>query len=114
VSSVAETLAEIYARIPPVACRMRCQDSCHDVPILEAERQRLGDLGCSTCPKLNKLGICTAHNDRPLMCRLWGVVENMRCPHGCEPATGLLTVAEGAEIVAAAERVAGPWLESTP
>ncbi|HEV2379781.1 MAG TPA: hypothetical protein VG206_08280 [Terriglobia bacterium] len=22
---------------------------------------------------------------RPLICRLWGLVKAMRCPHGCEP-----------------------------
>jgi hypothetical protein len=42
---------------------------------------------------------------------LWGVVENMPCPHGCTP-TRMLTVAEGAAIVTRAEQLAGPWCDT--
>ena len=33
---------------------------------------------------------CACYEERPLMCRLFGAVENLRCPHGCAPAV-LLT-----------------------
>ena len=40
-----------------------------------------------TCPALTEDLRCSIHKDRPLICRLYGVVhsEKMRCPHGCVP-----------------------------
>ena len=39
-----------------------------------------------TCPALDvAFGLCSVYPDRPTLCRLWGVVEKMRCPFGCEP-----------------------------
>jgi hypothetical protein len=105
------SLVELYDALPTLDCRLRCQESCHDIPLLYDERARLGDLGCGTCPLLGAFGQCTAHHDRPLMCRLWGVVENMPCPHGCRP-DRMLTVAEGAAIVEVAERVGGGWVNA--
>lgn len=106
------TLAELYAALPTVECRLLCQASCNDVPVLDGELERVGDLAGRVCPWLNGFGTCSIHDDRPLMCRLWGVVENMRCPHGCTP-TRMLTVAEGAAIVTDAERLAGGWIPAT-
>lgn len=103
-------LADVYAQLPTIDCRLRCQDSCRDVPLLADEQARL-DLPTpfDVCPKLSALGTCTVHDDRPLMCRLWAVVENMPCPHGCTP-TRTLTVTEGAAVVDEAERIAGGWV----
>ncbi len=36
------------------------------------------------CPLL-KDGLCSIHSIRPAICRLYGIVENMPCPHGCKP-----------------------------
>lgn len=36
------------------------------------------------CPLL-KNGRCTVHPNRPLICRLYGVVPEMTCPYGCRP-----------------------------
>lgn len=30
-------------------------------------------------------GRCSVYVVRPLLCRLWGMVDKMRCPHGCVP-----------------------------
>lgn len=40
-----------------------------------------------TCPALTEDMRCGIHKDRPLICRLYGLVDNdkMRCPHGCIP-----------------------------
>jgi hypothetical protein len=38
-----------------------------------------------TCIALDQLGRCRVYDARPLICRLWGVVEAMSCPHGCAP-----------------------------
>src|SRR2546429_6087610 len=36
-------------------------------------------------------GRCTVYEVRPMICRLWGMVEGMQCPHGCVPEGGHLT-----------------------
>ena len=28
---------------------------------------------------------CTVHSVRPLICRIWGATEDMKCKHGCKP-----------------------------
>jgi Fe-S-cluster containining protein len=40
-----------------------------------------------TCPALTEDLRCGIHASRPLICRLYGLVNNnkMRCPHGCVP-----------------------------
>lgn len=48
------------------------------------------------CPYIGEPG-CDIYHDRPIMCRLFGTVENLRCPHGYRPKK-LLTVQEGKEI----------------
>lgn len=37
------------------------------------------------CPLLGLDGRCQAYDVRPLVCRLWGVVKEMQCHHGCQP-----------------------------
>jgi hypothetical protein len=39
----------------------------------------------ANCPALTVLGRCSIYEDRPTICRLWGVVESMPCPWGCRP-----------------------------
>jgi Fe-S-cluster containining protein len=46
------------------------------------------EAGNMHCPFLEPvLGNCMAYHMRPLVCRLWGVVDHplMRCPFGCTP-----------------------------
>jgi len=41
-----------------------------------------------TCPALDEKSLrCTVHESRPLICRLYGLVDNekMKCTHGCIP-----------------------------
>ena len=54
--------------------------------------------GCLTCPYLTKERLCSIYPARPLICRLWGVVENLKCPHGCVPSR-YLTVKEASRFV---------------
>ena len=118
-------VAALYARIPKIDCRQKCQDFCGAVVQLgaftEAERpgieaalleakvaQRSGGSSRS-CNALNEQGRCVIYESRPAICRLWGVVEGMRCPHGCEPER-LLSHAEMSEILKELEAIAGPGL----
>lgn len=97
----------LYARLPALACRGLCADSCHThVDASDAERTRLLrrhgpdldlDLDAPTsdgaCPALSRSfgpGRCTVHADRPMICRLWGAAASMPCPHGCTPDSGRL------------------------
>lgn len=41
--------------------------------------------GCLTCPYLQKNRECSIYYARPLVCRLFGLTEELRCPHGCLP-----------------------------
>lgn len=42
------------------------------------------------CPAFDPHGgTCRAHPHRPLLCRLWGQVEVLSCPHGCAPSRWL-------------------------
>ncbi len=89
----------LYARIPRIRCRRKCQASCGPIEAFPAERERfermtgkpfpdpLAVLQSKTpeCPYLNALGACDVYQNRPAICRLWGVVKAMRCPFGCEP-----------------------------
>ena len=90
----------LWAQVPPVACRGLCgQTACTNVvpkPAERAEHARVGvsvsfDESTGNCANLAD-GRCTIYEDRPLVCRLWGAVPEMPCPHGCQPT---LTSAEG-------------------
>lgn len=109
-SAASMSIVDVYTRVPAIECKQRCQDSCRDVPLLTLERDELGlPEHMDVCPALGGLGLCTIHKRRPLMCRLWGVAENMPCPHGCQP-TRRLTVAEASALVETAEAVGDGWV----
>ena len=105
-------LAVLSAQIPALDCRGLCQDSCGPIEMSQREFQRIAErvgteeMACTaehTCPLLQE-GRCSVYPIRPLICRLWGVVETMPCPHGCVP-TRWLSQAEGFAILASATRV---------
>jgi hypothetical protein len=52
-------------------------------------------LTATWCPALTAVGRCRIYSDRPMVCRLWGVVESMPCPYGCLPEGGLLSDVDG-------------------
>jgi hypothetical protein len=53
------------------------------------------------CPALSLVGRCTVYEVRPMLCRLWGAVEGMRCDRGCLPVGGLLSDVEGGRLLRA-------------
>ena len=99
-------LGEIWSAMPAIECKGLCWESCSTVPVfpveLELLQERAGhDLAITDlsyaggrvvglgefakpCPFL-VMRRCSAHDVRPVICRAFGVVEGLRCPHGCEP-----------------------------
>lgn len=35
-------------------------------------------------------GLCSIYSVRPYICRIWGVVKALQCPHGCIPERWLM------------------------
>ena len=110
------SLPLIYASVPRIKCKGKCQASCGPIYASDLERKLftentghpfpmpadvLASKDC-TCPRLNAVGQCDSYQVRPLICRLWGVVQGMRCPHGCE-ADRIMTDREAAELLHQAE-----------
>lgn len=126
-------LEKMYATIPAMECKGLCTSYCGPIGMGETERLRilerighppfskifptihdLDDLagrellsrvavGCLTCPML-KDGRCKVYDIRPMICRLWGASEDLRCPHGCRPKK-LLTRAESKHLIRAASNL---------
>ncbi|MDP3767828.1 MAG: hypothetical protein Q8S13_07420, partial [Dehalococcoidia bacterium] len=73
----------LYARLPTIACRRRCQESCGPVLMSRGEWARITErLGYTPegdaslrCPMLVG-NHCNVYAIRPLICRLWGLVES--------------------------------------
>jgi hypothetical protein len=95
----------IYDQVPAIAdCAGHCWISCGPASITPWERRRLALAGhpvtpdeearrCTTdfwCEALGPDGRCRAYDIRPLICRLWGAVDWLPCPHGCKPKGGWL------------------------
>lgn len=99
-----EVIEEIYRSLPRLDCKGLCHDSCGPVVATLAEEDRMHAKGIRpphprfdlACSKLSADKRCTIYEDRPLVCRLYGMVTEhdvMSCPYGCVPERPL-TVAE--------------------
>lgn len=84
-----------YALVPSANCKGLCQESCGPIVASFAEESRIlerhravidFDKATLTCNQL-KDGKCAIYADRPLLCRMWGVVEKMPCLFGCDAPT---------------------------
>ena len=116
-------VAALYARIPKIDCRQKCQDYCGAIIQLGAYSDAEGpevegalrgaEIARSTsasefaCRALDLHGRCSIYAARPAICRLWGVTEGMTCQHGCEPER-ILSKAEMLEILNALAAISGP------
>ena len=91
-SEIHEQLDAIYASIPNLDCQRKCQECCGPILCSGVEFRRmkdaslvpLGKMKGMDCPALIG-GSCAVYSVRPIICRLWGVVKEMACPHGCLP-----------------------------
>lgn len=106
-----EKLLALYARVPRIKCKRLCHGNCGPIPLTVLELKRMEAakgakietvmsyegrkvknqlpvlapmLGKVDCPIL-RWQECSLYEQRPLVCRLFGVVPEMPCPHGCEP-----------------------------
>lgn len=105
-----EALDALYAQIPDAGCKGLCQEFCGPVVMSSEEWQRIKERAGNVravslqCPLLSPEGKCTVYEVRPMICRLWGSVESLRCPHGCKPAA-YLSKEDGFEFLAGAEEI---------
>jgi Fe-S-cluster containining protein len=101
-------LEALYAELPSLECRGLCWHSCGPVDMSDTERERIAERGVTiprydragaeryqatgtveACPALGPFRTCGVHEIRPMICRLWGSTETMRCPFGCRPSREL-------------------------
>ena len=111
----AAELKALYARLPEVACKGLCADSCGPIDMSPLERQQLRlqgvriplpqealrqlrQVGDYSCPALRE-GRCTVHEQRPAICRMWGTVVSLACPHGCTVSPSPLPDSQAFEIL---------------
>jgi Fe-S-cluster containining protein len=94
-----KALDALYSELPKIACQGRCQNSCANIVNAMSHDERLRiekrtgkpmsghQLGPKPepCELLTHSGHCSVYTARPMICRLWGLVESMPCPHGCKP-----------------------------
>lgn len=106
--------SEVYDLIPALECRGVCSDSCGPIGMSVRERQRMErqagrrvECGAgATCSMLTADRRCGVYDMRPVLCRLWGVLESLPCPYGCRPER-TLTDKEGWELLLRAEQIGG-------
>jgi Fe-S-cluster containining protein len=92
------TLEQIYEALPQIECKRKCQESCGPIGLFPIEVEHIhqsGNLipsaqlhpawGKIACSALLLNGKCNIYAHRPLICRLFGLVQKMQCPHGCQP-----------------------------
>jgi len=85
--SPAKTIKYLRKQIPAFKCKEGCTDCCGMVPFSNWEWAQVKDQRIATkvkCPYASKDG-CEIYKDRPIICRLFGTVEKLKCPHGCRP-----------------------------
>jgi Fe-S-cluster containining protein len=100
-------LDDLYAQVPDVGCKGLCVNSCGSVAMSPEEQRRIAERGVHLpllaafvdhCPALRN-GRCSVYEVRPMVCRLWGAVEGMKCPFGCAPVFGYLSDATGQRLL---------------
>ncbi len=106
-------IEDLWAQVPDAHCRGLCQDSCANIAASLTERERIwqatgvalpdpfegGRHQTGTCPLLVD-GRCSVREIRPLICRMYGSVQGMPCPHGCAPTFGLMPDTAARELLA--------------
>lgn len=121
------SVEDIWAMVPSVECQGHCAKACRVIGMSEAEfinmedripdfptceemieDQRIVGAGNYQCPALTEDGLCSQYDARPLVCRLYGVAEQMKCPHGCVPRGGFLPAEEASKLYQMMLEIGGP------
>lgn len=87
-----DKIKEIYSKIEPLECQGLCYNTCGIIPVSKLEikhieqktRKPIPKTGGLDCPYL-KNQKCSIYEDRPAICRLFGVTRKLHCEHGCRP-----------------------------
>jgi hypothetical protein len=115
------TLDALYAQLPTMTCQGRCAYACAAITLTDLEARRLQLAGHAKprtvngrCVYLTSHGRCDVYAVRPLICRAWGLIRMLSCPHGCVP-DRWLTDPEFLRLAQAVERIGGGrLLQTTP
>jgi Fe-S-cluster containining protein len=98
-------IRKLYERIPEHAltCRGLCHDSCGAIGYSQAEARMMAfkhgtppmangftrggfrESDDIMCDKLTPDKRCSIYEDRPAICRVYGLLRALQCPHGCVP-----------------------------
>jgi len=100
VMGIKERHEALYKQIPGFKCKEGCCDCCGPIPFSPWEWSRVSDKRKAKsidCPYATN-GHCEIYEQRPLICRLYGTVKKMQCPHGCGP-VALLSERQEVEIM---------------
>lgn len=98
---------KLYNMIPDFECKKDCSDCCGPVVFSKWEWSRINnkkEANGLICPYVSDDNRCKIYKKRPLLCRLFGVVEEMKCFHGIEPER-YLTEKEQLEIIKKYDRL---------
>jgi Fe-S-cluster containining protein len=95
-----QAVRAIWARLPEtIGCKGLCTSACTWIRLTDPEREIIRSVHGFTFPDraVNEIapgtfrcialkdGQCSIYNERPLICRAWGAVQSLPCPHGCRP-----------------------------
>lgn len=128
-----EALDELYRSLPRVRCLGECWSSCSgDIQMSPLERDRIqqrgvrmvpgglvpiqgGKMAATACSALDQTKlVCRVYEDRPMICRLWGIFESLACPWGCKPEGGYIDDVEAMRLLNLALWYGGSGLAVEP
>ena len=77
---------KIRKMLPTFTCKKGCTSCCGSImPMTKYEYDAIKEKKVALgviCPYITKTG-CSIYTERPLICRMFGLVARMKCSHGC-------------------------------
>lgn len=117
-----DRVIEVYRRLPELECKGLCWETCGPIPIYAVEAKNIKDKygsmpmvresdATQTCTMLTADKKCSIYEDRPLICRLYGVAGGMKCAWGCKPIEGRISDAQAHKLLRALAEIDGARAE---